>query len=94
MPASGTRATCAVRPERIRIAAGDMPADASADNMLKGRVSKRIFAGNSSTYFVERGHETLKVVVQNNGGERLAEGQDVTLRWDAQSTVLISAPAS
>ena len=60
-------------------------------NMLKGQVSKRIFAGNNSTYFVERDGQTLEVIVQNTGADRLAEGQHVVLRWSPESTVLIAA---
>ncbi|TIP52843.1 MAG: TOBE domain-containing protein, partial [Mesorhizobium sp.] len=63
------------------------PADA---NTLTGQVSKRIFAGNNSTYFVERDGQTLKVIVQNTGAERLAEGQSVVLSWSPDSTVLIA----
>ncbi|WP_352807782.1 TOBE domain-containing protein, partial [Mesorhizobium sp. M0909] len=54
-----------------------------------GEVSKRIFAGNSSTYFVERGGQMLKVIVLNTGAVRLPEGQDVVLRWSPESTVSI-----
>ncbi|TIN59422.1 MAG: TOBE domain-containing protein, partial [Mesorhizobium sp.] len=75
---------------RIRIATDAGAPDGTA-NMLKGQVSKRIFAGNNSTYFVERGGQTLKVIVQNTGVDRLAEGQDVVLRWSPESTVLIAA---
>ncbi len=79
-----------MRPERIRIATEAGASDGNA-NMLKGQVSKRIFAGNNSTYFVERAGQTLKVIVQNAGIERLAEGQEVVLRWSPESTVLIPA---
>jgi spermidine/putrescine ABC transporter ATP-binding subunit len=88
--APATSTSCAVRPERIRIAAAGK-GSAGADNVLTGRVSKRIFAGNSSTYFVSRGGDTIKVHVQNDGVERLSEGQDVVLRWSPESTVLIAA---
>ena len=85
---AGGKASCAVRPERIRI----VPvADAAASdgNTLRGQVSKRIFAGNSSTYFVDRAGETIKVLVRNDGSRRLSEGQDVVLRWSVESTILI-----
>ena len=65
-----------------------MPVDGTG-NMLRGQVSKRIFAGNSSTYFVDRAGETIKVLVRNDGSEKLAEGQDVVLRWSPESTVLL-----
>ena len=61
----------------------------SDGNMLRGQVSKRIFAGNSSTYFVDRAGETIKVLVRNDGSRRLSEGQDVVLRWSVESTILI-----
>jgi putative spermidine/putrescine transport system ATP-binding protein/spermidine/putrescine transport system ATP-binding protein len=87
-PVAGNTASCAVRPERIRIAA--LPArTGEAGNSLTGRVSKRIFAGNSSTYFVDRDGQTIKVLVQNAGQEQLGEGQDVVLNWSPESTVLI-----
>ncbi len=85
---AGGKASCAVRPERIRIAPAAMPVDGTG-NMLRGQVSKRIFAGNSSTYFVDRAGETIKVLVRNDGSEKLAEGQDVVLRWSPESTVLL-----
>ncbi|UUP18292.1 ABC transporter ATP-binding protein [Nitratireductor thuwali] len=90
---AGAMASCAVRPERIEIEpyAGPAASDPGTANVLMGRVSRRIFTGNSSTYFVVRGSETIKVHVQNNGTDRLAEGQDVVLRWAPQSTVLIES---
>jgi putative spermidine/putrescine transport system ATP-binding protein len=86
--AAGGKASCAVRPERIRISASQA---AEAGNSLKGRVSKRIFAGNSSTYFVDRDGETIKVLVQNAGQDRLVEGQEVVLNWSPESTVLVAS---
>ena len=87
-PITGT-ASCAVRPERIQIAPLATSPDRQDGNAIEGRVSKRIFAGNSSTYFVDRSGETIKVHVQNTGVDRLEEGQDVVLRWSPESTVLI-----
>jgi putative spermidine/putrescine transport system ATP-binding protein len=80
--------SCAVRPERIRIAPAGRTTIVS-DNVLMGRVSKRLFAGNSSTYFVDCNGDTIKVQVQNGDVEKLPEGQDVVLRWAPESTVLI-----
>jgi len=81
-------ASCAVRPERIRIVAAPARLP-EAGNSLTGRVSKRMFAGNSSTYFIDRDGETIKVLVQNDGQEKFDEGQNVVLSWTAASTVLI-----
>jgi spermidine/putrescine ABC transporter ATP-binding subunit len=85
---AGGKASCAVRPERIRIVPVADTA-ASDGNTLRGSVSKRIFAGNSSTYFVDRAGETIKVLVRNDGSRRLSEGQDVALCWSVESTILI-----
>ncbi|TIP68948.1 MAG: spermidine/putrescine ABC transporter ATP-binding protein, partial [Mesorhizobium sp.] len=41
--AAGARASCAVRPERIRIGTHSGTSDPNA-NMLRGQISKRIFA--------------------------------------------------
>jgi hypothetical protein len=46
-------------------------------------------AGSSSTYFVDCGAETLKVIVQNAPGLRLEEGSGVTLRWSPDSTIVL-----
>ena len=80
------RGAARAHPHRRGAGAGCRP----TRNMLKGRVSKRIFAGNNSTYFVDRDGETIKVIVQNTGAEKLAEGQNVVLRWSPESTVLIA----
>ncbi|TIV99454.1 MAG: TOBE domain-containing protein, partial [Mesorhizobium sp.] len=88
---AGARASCAVRPERIQISTGLAKPDTGNANTLEGQVSKRIFAGNNSTYFVERDGQTLKVIVQNTGADRLAEGEPVVLSWSPESTVLIAA---
>ena len=82
------KVSCAVRPERITI----LPASAAVSttgNRLAGRVSKRIFAGDSSTYFIERAGQTIKVLVQNAGQIPFDEGQDIVLTWSPESTVLI-----
>jgi putative spermidine/putrescine transport system ATP-binding protein/spermidine/putrescine transport system ATP-binding protein len=89
--AAGVKASCAVRPERIEIAPSPAASSASPENRLKGRIAKRIFAGISSTYFVDRDGGTIKVVVLNSGQNRLGEGQDVVLSWSPESTVLIGS---
>jgi ABC-type Fe3+/spermidine/putrescine transport system ATPase subunit len=91
-PVVGSKVICAVRPERIRI--GAFSSSSNTENKLEGRVSKRVFAGDNSTYFIDRAGKTIKVVVQNNGGVKLLEGEDVVLHWDPESTVLISTPVA
>lgn len=90
-PAPGTAVSCAVRPERIRIVPLPQAGTDAAENSITGRVAKRIFAGNASTYFLDRDGDTFKVHVQNTGADQVAEGQEVLMRWSPQSTVLIDA---
>lgn len=89
-------ASCAVRPERIEISAASAPPglvpstnQMPSANTLSGRISKRIFAGNSRIYFVDWDGQSLKVHVHNDGSGTLEEGQDVVLRWSPESTVMI-----
>lgn len=83
-------ASCAVRPERILIRdSGEADAAPEEENLLRARVTRRIFAGNSMTYFLDRGGETLKVLTQNTGDASLADGAEVTLHWRPDSTVLL-----
>ena len=82
--------SCAVRPERIRIADPDDATVSSDENLLRARVTKRIFAGNSTTYFLDREGETLKVLAQNVGDANVAHGSEVILRWRTDSTVLLN----
>ncbi|MEW9806084.1 ABC transporter ATP-binding protein [Mesorhizobium sp. ZMM04-5] len=85
------RASCAVRPERIAIRPVSSAGSATG-NRLAGRVSKRIFSGNATTYFVERdGSDPVKVHVQNAGQPALQEGQDVVLSWPPESTAFVAA---
>jgi putative spermidine/putrescine transport system ATP-binding protein len=86
--AVGNRISCAVRPERIQITAATAPKRLSG-NLLSGRVSKRIFAGNSISYFVECAGHTLKVLVQNDGSARFNEGDSVVLSWPAECAIRI-----
>ena len=83
-------AICAVRPERMMIARAGAAAMPEAMNRHAGRVSRRIFAGDTSTYFVQTTSQAIKVHVQNAGQERLCEGDEVVIGWPSQSTVLIT----
>lgn len=88
IPGADGTASCAVRPERIAIHARES-APAAHENRLAGRISKRIFSGSASTYFVARDAQTLKVLVQNTDARRLSEGQEVVLDWPIESTVAL-----
>ncbi|MGC4023785.1 MAG: ABC transporter ATP-binding protein [Mesorhizobium sp.] len=78
--------SCAVRPERIRLMAGNAPSDGS-ENSLRGKVTRRIFGGNSTTYFVQAADHSIKVFVQNDGAIQPDVGEVVNLIWSQASTV-------
>ncbi|NIA71720.1 ABC transporter ATP-binding protein [Pelagibius litoralis] len=86
----GTRAACAVRPERIMIRSTAGPVEAAAMNSLPARITKRIFAGNSITYLLNWQGETLKAFAQNTGTTPFDEGAAVTLHWAVESTIPLS----
>lgn len=86
----GRPGSCSVRPERIRIETKSAAAAAHGDNVLSGRIAKRIFAGRNSTYFVENNGQTIKVLVQNRGEDYHPEGTGVTLCWSPESTVFLA----
>ncbi|MCO6187622.1 ABC transporter ATP-binding protein [Rhizobium sp. L1K21] len=83
-PASGQTGCCAVRPERIRIVSG---AQQELENVVEGRVERRLFAGNSTTLFVNHKERQIRVGVPNIGSLVPADGETVTLTWAAESTV-------
>jgi putative spermidine/putrescine transport system ATP-binding protein len=83
---TGDTVNCAIRPERIHIhAAGTMP----ADNMVRGKIVRRMFAGVSSTLFVETLGMTMRVIIPNAGMLALKDGQDVTLGWSRESAIAV-----
>jgi len=87
--ADGSAVTCAVRAEKILLQA-DEPGAAGDANALSARVQRHIFAGNSLTYLIDWGGETLKVFVQNRSGEVIPEGTSVRLSWAPRDTVLVA----
>jgi spermidine/putrescine ABC transporter ATP-binding subunit len=83
--APGVALRCALRPERIQVLPVDSPA--SADNTAPGRVKSRMFSGINSTIHIEALGREIRVIVPNSSGTRLAEGDQVTLCWSADSTL-------
>jgi ABC-type Fe3+/spermidine/putrescine transport system ATPase subunit len=96
--AEGAPAICAVRPEKMRLAAvsageaageGDAGAGEGA-NRLSARVLGHVFAGSSLTYLLGWQGRTLKVFVQNRGGEVIREDAAVQLSWPVADTVVVA----
>ena len=88
---AGPIQSCAIRPERIEIRPAGQAVASEAVNTLSGIVTKRIFAGNSSTYFVDCRGQQVKVFVQNATTSRWQEGDAVDLSWPVEHTLLVSA---
>ena len=88
LPAPGTEAMLAVRPEKISLhAAGTEAVDG---NCLTGVVRQVIYAGAVSTYFVDRPDGTaLKVLAQNRENTAVSPGDAVLMAWSSEHTVVI-----
>ena len=88
LPAAGTEAMLAVRPEKIRLHPAGIAG--AGDNSLTGVVRQVIYAGAVSTYFVDRPDGTaLKVLAQNRENTAVSPGDSVLLAWSAAHTVVI-----
>jgi putative spermidine/putrescine transport system ATP-binding protein len=79
----GMAVQCAIRPERIQLAQGG---SANAENMLDGRVVRKMFSGVNSTFHVETAGGEIRVVVPNSSDARFDDGEAVTVTWSAAST--------
>jgi spermidine/putrescine transport system ATP-binding protein len=87
-----------VRPEKLRVDAGDGAAGGDGLNALSGTVLDASYIGVSTQYLVQTGEgHRLTVYAQNldtaGAGELLADGQRVSLTWKPQHTFVISGPA-
>jgi len=83
--ATGVALRCALRPERIQMQPVD--SQAPAENAVPGRVKSRMFSGVNSTFHIEALDREIRVIVPNSSSTRLAEGDQVTLSWSADSTL-------
>jgi spermidine/putrescine transport system ATP-binding protein len=87
-----------VRPEKLRVDAGQNGGATNGLNVLSGKVLDASYIGVSTQYLVQtnEGHR-LTVYAQNldtaGAGELLADGQPVQLTWNPQHTFVISGPA-
>jgi len=88
LPASGSRVTVAVRPERMAV---HREADDTGDNHneIGAKVEQAIFAGNSLTYMLTRGEKPVRVFAQNTGVEPIEAGAPVRIVWKAVDTIVV-----
>ena len=87
-----------VRPEKLRVVAGQNGSATDGLNTLSGTVLDASYIGVSTQYLVQtsEGHR-LTVYAQNldtaGAAELLADGQHVQLTWNPQHTFVIPGPA-
>jgi ABC-type Fe3+/spermidine/putrescine transport system ATPase subunit len=87
--AAGQAVTLALRPEKIGFApaaAGETP----GPNQVRGRVTDVVFSGNSTTYRVAVGEQTMTLFRQNLTGSAIAPGADVLLSWSGDHLVAVT----
>jgi len=86
---AGQPVTVAVRPERMRLAAGG-----NEDNGVAGTLEEIVFVGNDTHYFVRLGGGPRVMVREQNQvptdqGVPFEPGQSVTVAWAIASTTLL-----
>lgn len=82
----GAPATCAIRPERIRL----VPAAAAPDAALHGRIAERIFFGAGVSWRIDAGGLHLRARLPNVGSQAMAEGEPVAITWDPEAAVYVA----
>ena len=88
LPGGASTVRLGVRPEKIRLAQPDGPADG---NILPGRVIDASFIGTSTHYLVETGAVAqLAVMAQNLGDRRFNPGDSVRAVWRPEHTFVVS----
>ena len=91
-PLSDPEATLAVRPEKMQVveATAERAAAPSSMNVIKARVTQRIFAGSSVTYLLDWNGGTIKVFAQNSGAEIVEPGRPAYVIWDREHTIPVT----
>ena len=83
--AKGTPVIVAIRPERIRVAAGEGP------NRLHGIVDTITYAGATVEVGVILSNSSRVSMVRPAEAPSLAQGASVTLGWDAEAVMLLAS---
>ena len=90
LPADGSTATLAVRPEKIAIfSTGGTRPSPERQNRMGATISAAVYAGAALNYEAVAGGRTLKVFAQNSNARPYAPGAEVELAWSAAHTVPI-----
>jgi len=83
---SGSEATLAVRPEKMRLVARNAAADG---NRIEGTVRQSVFSGTSVTYIVETPVGDMRCFQQNAGEAIMEGGTEAALVWSPEHTVVV-----
>ncbi len=92
--AAGDTVWAAIRPEKISLTSEGGPAEAAADNRVRGKVVEVAYMGDMSICLVEiESGQVIRVTLANRSG--LAAQRDlrhavVNLSWDAASPVILT----
>lgn len=74
---------CAIRPERMHLERGT---PTSSENVLAGRVVRKMFSGVNSTLYIETLGCEVRVVSPNSSDTRFDDGDQVRVTWSANNT--------
>jgi len=88
LPAAGSPATIAVRPEKITLT-GTGAASAAGNNRLEGRLTQAVYSGMSTTYKIDVNGREVTVFEQNKGAPSLTPGTSVRLEWAPAHSVVV-----
>lgn len=89
--ATGQSATLAIRPERITITRGEVPAGYTK---LSGKISEVQYIGTDMRYHINAGGNVNVVVraqnLDNEASDRYQVGQDVAIAWKSSNASILS----
>jgi len=88
LPAAGSPAMIAVRPEKITLT-GMGAASAAGNNRLEGRLTQAVYSGMSTTYKIDVNGREVTVFEQNKGAPSLTPGTSVRLEWAPAHSVVV-----
>jgi spermidine/putrescine ABC transporter ATP-binding subunit len=88
LPAIGSPAIIAVRPEKIGLWTPGSSVD-PGNNRLEGQLTQAVYSGMSTTYKVSLGAREITVFEQNRGAPSLVPGAAVQLEWSPAHSVVV-----
>jgi spermidine/putrescine ABC transporter ATP-binding subunit len=88
LPASGSTAMIAVRPEKIALTNSPSVGN-NGNNRLEGRLTQAVYSGMSTTYKIDVNGREITVFEQNKGAPSLTPGIAVRLEWAPAHSVVV-----